>query len=216
MSNAILQPHATPSAAAGGPGRVIAVVLGLWLALVAGLAARGAFVSVPGEPPLALAVGVLVPLLVFAGAYRYLGWFRVQVLSVDLRLITALQAWRFLGFTFVALHLHGILPGLFAWPAGLGDMAIAAAAPWIVLALARRREFVASKRFAAWNWLGIADLIVAVSAGALASGVVPGLVEITTEPMARLPLILVPAYLVPLMTMLHITALLQRARSVHQ
>ncbi len=215
MSSAISQRHAGPSAA-NGPWLVSGVVLGLWLVLVAYLGANGTFLVPPGEPPFALIAGVLAPLLVFGGAYRYLRSFRAYVLNADLRLVAGVQAWRFAGFGFIWLYAHGILPGFFAWPAGLGDMAIAAAAPWMVQALARRPEFAASRAFVAWNWLGIADLFVAVSAGALASGLVPGLVQgVTTAPMALLPLILVPAYLVPLMLMLHFTALLQAARSVH-
>lgn len=65
-----------------------------------------------------------------------------------------------------------------------------------------------------WNLLGILDLVVAVSTGALCSGFIPGLVgKVTTAPMAQLPLVLIPAYLVPLFIIFHLTALL-RARHV--
>ncbi len=47
-----------------------------------------------------------------------------------------------------------------------------------------------------WNVLGILDLVVAVSMGAL----------------NRLPLVLVPAYFVPLFVMLHVAALPQARR----
>ncbi len=40
------------------------------------------------------------------------------VLSADLRLLTAIQAWRAGGPGFLALYAHGLLPGLFAVPAG--------------------------------------------------------------------------------------------------
>jgi hypothetical protein len=92
-------------------------------------------------------------------------------------------------------------------------MAIAAAAPWTVLALVHRADFARSGRFRLWNWLGILDLVIAVSAGAIGSGLVPGVVgTVTTAPMAQLPLVYVPVYLVPLMIMLHATALLQARR----
>jgi hypothetical protein len=46
------------------------------------------------------------------------------LLAANLRLLTAIRTWRAGGFGFLTLHTYGILPGLFAWPAGLGDIAI--------------------------------------------------------------------------------------------
>jgi len=54
------------------------------------------------------------------------------------------------------------------------------------------------------------DLVVAVSMGALNSGFIPGVVrEVTTAPMAQLPLLLIPGYLVPLFVILHLSVLFQ-------
>jgi hypothetical protein len=121
-----------------------------------------------------------------------------------------MQAWRWAGFGFLALYAHKILPGIFALPAGLGDMAIGVTAPWVILALVRQPAFAASAAFRRWNVLGILDLIVAVSLGtssAILSTGAPG--EITSAPMATLPLLLIPAFLVPLFLMLHTAALMQ-------
>lgn len=151
-----------------------------------------------------------VPLILFAAGYLGSDAFRALILAADLRLLTAIQAWRAGGLGFLALYAHGILPGLFAWPAGLGDIAIGVTAPWVALALIRRPTYVASRQFVVWNLLGILDLVVAVSTGALSSGFVAGLVEkVTTAPMTQLPLVLIPAYFVPLFIMLHLAALFQ-------
>ena len=92
-------------------------------------------------------------------------------------------------------------------------MAIGFTAPWVILSLARRPDFAASATFVRWNVLGILDLVVALSIGtvsaALASGA-PG--EVTTAPMATLPLLLIRAFLVPVFLMLHTVALLQSRR----
>ncbi|MCI0401363.1 MAG: hypothetical protein L0Z68_08710 [Gammaproteobacteria bacterium] len=193
---------------------VVAVALALWLALVFLLGADEVFVSPPGVPPLPILIGVTAPVIAFLAAFWVLRAFRDFVLAVDLRLVTGIQAWRFAGLGFLALYTHGVLPGLFAWPAGLGDIAIGATAPWLVLALIRRPSFAASPLFMVWNLLGVLDLVVAVSLGALGSGLVPGLTgEVTTAPMAQLPLVLVPGYLVPSFIMLHLVALFQ-ARKV--
>ena len=127
--------------------------------------------------------------------------------------MTGIQAWRFAGLGFLALYAHGVLPALFAWPAGLGDIAIGVTAPWVVLALIRRPNFAVSRLFIVWNLLGIADLVVAIGTGALSSGYATGAVgEVTTAPMAQLPLVLIPAYFVPIFFMLHLGALFQARR----
>jgi hypothetical protein len=192
-------------------GRLIFVVLAAWCASVFGLGAAGAFVGHPGQPPLALAVGAMLPLVTFAVAYRGSRAFRDFVLAADLRLVTAFQGWRWAGFGFLSLWVHGVLPGLFAWTAGLGDMAVGFTAPWIVLALARDRGFAGTRRFALFNLLGMLDLVVALSLGGASSMLLSG--GVTTAAMAQLPEILVPAFLVPLFLMLHITSLLQARRA---
>jgi len=148
--------------------------------------------------------------VVFFAAYFGSGAFREFVLGANLRLLAVIQAWRFAGFGFLALYAHGILPGLFAFPAGLGDMAIGVTAPWIVLGLIRDPSFASSRRYVFWNIMGIVDLVVAVSMGTISSGFIPGLTgNVTTSAMAQIPEVLIPAFLVPLFLMLHFTALSQ-------
>lgn len=192
---------------------VVAVALALWLGLVFLLGAQGAFVGSAGSPPLPIFFGFAIPLVVFFAAY--FGWsaFRAFVLGADLRLAAAIQAWRWAGLGFLSLNAQGVLPGLFAFPAGLGDMAIGVAAPWIVLGLVRHPAFATSQRFVIWNIMGILDLIVAVSMGTLCSGFLRGFTgNVTTSAMAQLPLVLIPAYFVPFFIMLHFTALAQARR----
>jgi hypothetical protein len=191
----------------------IASLLAVWFGLVFFAGANGAFVRPPDQPPLPILIGVTVPLVAFIAAYLGWGAFRASVLAADLRLLTAVQGWRAGGLGFLALHAHGVLPGLFAWPAGLGDIAIGITAPWVMFALINRPSLVTSRMFVVWNLLGILDLVGAVSTGVLSTGIVPGLVtEVTTAPMSQLPLVLIPAYLVPLFIMLHLTALFQTRR----
>ncbi|HEX4072394.1 MAG TPA: hypothetical protein VHX68_14535 [Planctomycetaceae bacterium] len=188
-------------------------LLAIWFGVVLFLGAKGAFVRPPETPPLPILLGWGVPLLLFAAWYGGSIAFRRTVLAADLRLLTAIQAWRAGGLGFLALSAHGILPGQFAWPAGLGDIAIGVTAPWVALALIRSAGFAKSPLFVVWNLLGILDLVVAIGMGALSAGFVPGLAaNVTTAPMAQLPLVVIPAYLVPLFIMFHVTALLQARR----
>jgi hypothetical protein len=192
---------------------VVFAALGLWFGLVFFLAAQGAFVGSAGSPPLPIFFGVAIPLAVFLAVY--FGWspLRDFILGADLRFVTAMQAWRWAGAQFFWLYAWSVLPGLFAFPAGFGDMAIGMTAPWIVLGLVRNPAFAASRRFFIWNILGIIDFVVAVSMGVLSSGLFHKINElngaVTTSAMNQLPLVLIPAFAVPLFTMLHLTALFQ-------
>jgi hypothetical protein len=184
-----------------------------WLGLVLLLGARGAFVAQPGAPPLGLLIGLVAPLSLFLVGYLAIRPLREFILSADIRLIVGIQAWRWAGFGFLTLYAYGVLPALFAWPAGLGDMAVGITAPVVLASLLHNPGFAAGKRFVTWNLLGILDLTVAVSIGALVPLLAPNFYgTVTTAPMAQLPLALIPTYLVPTFLMLHLTALLQARR----
>jgi hypothetical protein len=210
MSNAITLQSGRPSPASSVTATAI---LAAWFLAIAWLGARGAFIGPSGAPPVAMMAGFAAPLAVFFALLRLSRAFRDFVYAIDLRLIVGLNAWRVGGFAFLALYAHEILPGAFALPAGLGDIAVAAVAPWMVLRLVRDPAFGASSRFRAWNWFGMLDLVVAVSlGGALAIGAHGG---VTTAPMAQLPLVFIPAFLVPIYIMLHVSALF-RPRPVRE
>jgi hypothetical protein len=204
------QPAESEPSGRGDIRFAVAFVLTVWLLLAVLLGTAGAFVGPPGTPPVPIAIGVAAPLVLFFASLRLSQSFREFVLSLDLRLIAAMQAWRWAGLGFLSLYGHKVLPAVFALPAGLGDMAIGITAPWIMLALVRQPGFAARGAFIRWNVLGILDLLIALSIGALsalfATGA-PG--EISTAPMATLPLLLIPAFLVPLFLMLHTAALMQ-------
>src|ERR1043165_5782729 len=195
---------------------VVFGALAVWFGLVFLLGSQGAFVGSAGSPPLPIFFGVAIPLGLFLAAYFRLKSFRDFILGADIRLVAAIQAWRWGGLGFLSLYANGILPGLFALPAGLGDMAIGITAPWIVISLVRNPLFAGSRRFVIWNILGIADFVVAVSTATLSSGAFPGIIaligNVTTSPMTRLPLVLIPTFMVPFFTMLHLTALFQARR----
>ena len=195
---------------------VVLVALAVWFGLVFFLGAQGAFIAGAGSPPVPIFLGLAIPLAVFVAAY--FGWtpFRTFILGADLRFVAAMQAWRWAGAQFFWLYAWSVLPGIFAFPAAVGDMAIGVTAPWIVLGLVRNPSFALSRRYVIWNILGIVDFVVAVSMAVLSSGlfnVMNGLNgNVTTSAMNQLPLVLIPAFAVPLFTMLHLTALLQVRR----
>jgi hypothetical protein len=89
---------------------------------------------------------------------------RILAHPKTLALLAIPHTWRIGGITFLTVMALGHLPAVFALPAGLGDIAIGLAAPFIARRLARgdRRGAV---RF---HVLGIVDLIVALTIGFLA------------------------------------------------
>jgi len=119
-----------------------------------------------------------------------------------------LHLWRFEGVVFLILMVQGQMPALWALPAGIGDILVAATAPWI----ARQLDTPGgSRRAITWNLFGIADLIVAVGLGIMTN---PGPTQVfyttpTSEMVTRFPLALVPTFLVPLAFILHVISLWQ-------
>lgn len=214
MANTVIsQADESKAPAVSSAGVFVAAFFLAWLALILVLAARGAFVASPGAPPLALLIGLLAPVSLFLLGYWAIRPLRDFVLSADPRVIVGIQAWRWAGFGFLTLYFYGVLPGIFAWPAGLGDMAIGVTAPLVLSGLLRRPGYGAGKKFVAWNLAGILDLAVAVSIGALVPLLAPNFYgSVSTAPMAQLPLVLVPTFLVPTFLMLHLTALFQARR----
>ena len=188
--------------------------LAVWLAIALFAVLAGWLRAPAGQPPLAVAVAAGAPILIFLGLYASSRALREFVLGLDPRLLAAMQGWRVLGGMFLVLYAFGLLPGLFAFPAGLGDVAIGVTAPWVVLALIRRPEFLASRGFIVWNLLGIFDFVVAVGAGVMASGVVPAFASgLTTAAMNAWPLAMIPGFLVPLFAILHLIAIFQARRA---
>lgn len=200
--------HADSQSASISTQLVTALVA--WLLIVLSLGYAGAFIARPGMPPIGIAIAVVVPSGIFFALLRLSETFRQFVLSLDLRFVAGMQAWRWAGLGFVFLYAYDVLPAVFALTAGIGDMAIGLTAPWIILSLNRQSSFSSSAGFIRWNVLGIIDLVVALGLGALSSALstgAPG--EISAAPMATLPLLVVPAFLVPLFFMLHVAALMQ-------
>jgi hypothetical protein len=120
-------------------------LLAVWFVAVLWLGAAGVFARPTDSPPLPILFGWAAPLVIFAATYAMSTRFREFVLHADSRLLTGVQSWRAGGLAFLALEANGILPGLFTWPAGLGDIAIGVTAPWIVMALIRRPQFAVSR-----------------------------------------------------------------------
>ena len=116
------------------------------------------------------------------------------------------QTFRVVGGVFLIVLGLSALPPVFAVPAGVGDIAVGVAAPFVAWRLSHRTGRISAIWF---NVLGIVDLAVAVGIGVLAGSGPTNLLHVTptTEALTMLPLALIPATAVPLAVALHVVSL---------
>jgi hypothetical protein len=187
----------------------LALFLGVWLA-------AGIFIA----PKLGLPVspgGVAIPpviLLAGIGVAVVLAWLSVSsdlrrtVAAAPLPAVIGVQVYRAIGAVFVFLLGLGQLPPHFALPAGWGDVVVGITAPVVALALLRGAP--GSRLLAlSWNLFGLLDLVVAVGMGSglLVPLLAPGQPPAPAAAMQQFPLVVIPAFAVPVSILLHILAL---------
>jgi hypothetical protein len=185
-------------------GKLLGGIVAAWFAFALIASAFHLFVTDPGKPPIPIALGATLPVLLFVGWYAASKPFREFALGLNPQAVTLVHTFRIVGFSFLVLYTYHILPGIFALPAGWGDIAIGATAPlaaWKLARSERRRGFIT------WQLLGMADLVNALSMGALVS--IARAYGAADFPMAVLPLSLIPTFGVPLLFILHIISIRQ-------
>jgi hypothetical protein len=186
------------------------IVVAAWAVLAFVLNILGVFAPRPDRPPLAFLLSVSGPPIIFAIAYTASTNVRNLALSLDLRLLTAIQAWRIVGVMFLVLMSHGLLPGTFAWPAGVGDMIVGAYAPFVVVAMSR--QIPGWQKHAVFlNVLGLLDFVGAIGGGILSGGTPIGVLRgaVTSDIMQELPLSMIPTFAVPFWIILHVISLIK-------
>lgn len=192
------------------PGTTTWGVLVVWFLAALAAGVMGAFTPDPGRAPINVVLAVGSPIVLFLIAYAAIARFRRFVLALDLRLLTIVQSWRILGAMFLVLYAHGLLPGSFAWPAGVGDALVGLAAPVALLSMvAGHADW---RRHVLWlNLAGLLDFVSALGFGLLSSGSAFGVLggPVTTDIMMALPLSLIPTFFVPLWILIHLASLLQ-------
>jgi hypothetical protein len=203
--------HALGTRSTSSVRNLTAAVLVVWFLLACTGALLGVFDS-ESRPPLLLGLAAVIPVAVFGICYSTSARFQEFVLALDLRLLTLVQTWRIGGIVFLILYQRGALPALFALPAGWGDVAVGATAPLVAWRWKRPFPY---RMFTAWNVLGVADLVLALSLGVLASptpaGVLAG--DVTTRLLGQFPVSLIPAFFVPLFLILHLISFIHVRKS---
>jgi hypothetical protein len=194
---------------------VVMIPYTLWFAVAWSAAISGVFRT--GASPLpALPLAIFLPVIV--GAPLLLLSKRVgQVLdAMPATWLIALQLYRLFGSWAMAAGLHGVLPGLLAWPAGIGDVLTGLFA--LPSAIAVANGTAQGRRMAIiWNIFGLADFAVAITMGMITPPgrfqlIVPNVPSIGAA--GAYPDVLTPAFVVPCGVLLHVLSLRQLYRRV--
>jgi hypothetical protein len=195
----------------------IALAIAAWFGISSGMAAGGAFSAANGIFALPLlGLSLLAPLAIGVAAVLLVAPIRhlVSQRAIQPALIAVHSLRAVEGSVFLLMAAVGVLPAIFAVPAGAGDVIVGLAA------------FSASRwlrpgrwgRAMAWNVLGVLDLLNAAVLGIVTS---PGQLNLfhATPTSAWLlvePLVVIPTFVVPFYLLLHFVSLRYVARSRSQ
>jgi hypothetical protein len=186
--------------------------------IAAGLVAWYGAVVVLGRSGLFAQTPLIAPNIIFAFFFLFIILWHFYH-SATLRAVAdatapywmiAVHVWRIGGVWFISLYYVGVLPAEFAFPSGIGDLVVGIAALPVAYFLFLQKPF--SRKIAiVWNYIGAADLLLAVSLGILAyPEPFPPLIDgqvlttsVSTGALALYPLALIPLFAVPLSLLLH-------------
>ena len=122
--------------------------------------------------------------------------------------LISIQFYRIAGIYFIFLYYQGVLPALFAFSAGIGDMLVGFTAPVVGYIYYKKKSY--GKNLAIlWNILGIIDLVIALGIGILGFPRPIQLIPLSPsmEPISLFPLMSIPMFAVPLGLFLHFCSL---------
>jgi hypothetical protein len=184
----------------------------LWLALIWGSAINGVFrVGVAPFPllPFAIFLPVIIGTPIVLLSKRM-----AQVLdAMPASWLIALQVYRVLGSAFLIGWARGLVPGIFALPAGIGDVMTGLLAVPVAISLATG-TLDARKAAVVWNVFGLLDFAIAVS---IALMIAPGPLQVIVPSIPNAtsgiyPTAMIPAFAVPSSILLHVLSLRQLRR----
>ncbi len=190
----------------------IVVPFTLWAAVAWTGAINGVF-RIGALPLPLLPLAIFLPVIV--GAPLLLLSKRVGQLldAMPTTWLVALQLYRVFGSQFLAYWLLGLLPGLWALPAGTGDVLTGLfAVPAAIALLPGTAE--GRKAAILWNIFGFADLAIAITLGMI---IAPGPFQLIVPNGSSIgldgyPNVLTPAFVVPGSILLHALSLRQLRR----
>jgi len=184
--------------------KVLAAII-IWYALA--IFAGGSGLTLRMVPPLPQIVlfGLVVLLLLL---YWLSQSFRKWVLSVNIKLLVAVHLIRFVGFYFLFLYSRGQLPYDFAVLGGWGDIIVATAALLVILLtpLVGKSGWLI---YFIWNFIGLVDILFVIATATRLTIADPQ----SMSELLKLPLSLLPTFLVPIIIFTHIIIFIRLYRA---
>jgi hypothetical protein len=196
-----------------GTWLAVALPLVAWFVFIWNVSATGALEARPGALPF-LPVAIVLPIIIALPLLTRSQRIAAAIDAAPASWLIGLQVYRVIGGNFLVLWAYGgAIPGVFALPAGVGDVLTGLLALPTALSLALGAPHSRTVAIA-WNFLGIADLMSAVSLGAMTS---PGPLQLMAFDQPNLltstyPTVMTPAFAVPLSLILHGLSLWQLRR----
>jgi hypothetical protein len=176
----------------------------VWYGTVSWLAARGVFAAGPGVRFPVLPVAVFLPVLLGLALLTRSAFVARLLDATPLSRLIGVQVLRVAGLVFLVEWAWGGLPGEFALPAGIGDIAVGLLAVPVARLVARQSPLAAVAAIW-WTALGLLDFAVALGTGFLSS---PGpfqmlALDAPNRLVTAYPLALIPTFGVPIFLLLH-------------
>ena len=177
--------------------RAAVVAVSAWLALALLAGATGFLARLPFPGPQLIILTLLVATVAAGTAIPAL---RAWIDALPLRALIGINAFRFIGITFLVLAARGQIAPVFAQRAGWGDIATATLA---ILLMAAGDPRTPTRRALThvWNAFGALDLVVAVATATWVTlhAITPGI-----QPVLALPLVVIPTFFVPIFLASHV------------
>ena len=188
----------------------VSVIAG-WFILIVSLGMSGAYSINASEAPTTLIMSFISVYSIFALSYIKFPMVKKYILNLDMRFLIMLNSWRMIGMGFIMLSMFSHLPYLFAYVAGFGDALTAVGAVFLAFKLMKRNQGVDRKTILRWNTFGLVDFVLAVSIGLL-TRTDAWLMQsngVNSDMMVLFPMVIIPGFLVQLLSLTHIIIYLQ-------
>ena len=171
--------------------RAVLVFLTVWFIAAFSLGASGVLTALRPPFPQLLLLALTATLLV---AYGCVKGFRSWISAIPLSWLVSVHLARFIGIYFLWLYERGQLPFAFAVPGGWGDIAVATTA--LLLLIVRPTSATV---YRVWNIAGLADILIVVfTAARLALQDAASMAALLRLPLSLLPTFLVPLIILPI------------------
>jgi hypothetical protein len=135
----------------------VAVVMTVWFVIAYVFGTEELLVNTDRSLFAPVTLSVVIPVVLFFTIYNLSARFRSGVEAEGIKFLTAIQLWRSIGFAFLALYFYDVLPGLFALPAGLGDVGVGVMALYMLLHVDWNIDFARTSAYVRFHVFGLVD-----------------------------------------------------------